>query len=269
MRRIFTLAFITLLFLSSCEQINFHPNEVRFKDGDTNMNKKNIERVAKLGISPYDTLFIALISDTQLSGNQLFTAVEAINKDDRVNMVFHCGDITDAGTSKEYTWMKRMMDDFKSPYITVLGNHDCLGNGKENYKVVFGEFNFTFSVGGHKFIFFNTNTWEFESDDEYTAPDLNWLAKEVADSAGFQDTYVISHVAPMHQEFGIANAKEYLHIMENKQVQLSIHGHGHRYETGYFFGTTIPYISVDNMRDENYVLLKIYPGGNSNELINY
>ncbi|MBL4754199.1 MAG: metallophosphoesterase [Flavobacteriales bacterium] len=269
MKRIFQLAFILLLFSSSCEQINFQPNEVRFKDEDTNTNKKNIERVANLKIGPNDTLFVALISDTQLSENQLSTAVKAINRETRVDMVFHCGDITDAGTSKEFTWMKGLMDGLKAPYITVVGNHDCLGNGKENYKAVFGEFNFTFSVAGHKFIFFNTNTWEFENDEEYTAPDLDWLSKEVADSAGFQDTYVIAHVGPMHEEFGVVNAEQYHEIIKNNQVKLSIHGHGHRYKAGYLFGADVPYLCVDNVRDENYVFLKIFQDGSSHELIWY
>jgi 3',5'-cyclic AMP phosphodiesterase CpdA len=61
----------------------------------------------------------------------------------KCDFVIHGGDISDFGLTKEFLWMRDIMNGLKAPYVVIIGNHGCLANGTEIYRKIFGEENFS------------------------------------------------------------------------------------------------------------------------------
>jgi len=255
------LILILIFTITGCDKFSKHPYQLTFTSAQQQLSKKNIELMKQMGKEEGDTLNIAIVSDTQLSLDEFKDGVEHINSQQELDMVIHCGDFTNTGSNREFIWMYEILKDLRVPYFVVFGNHDALGTGKEAYNEMFGAFDFSFAIAGHKFIFLNTNSWEFTGDKNRTVPNLKWLQSQLEDSTIFKDAFIISHMAPQHHEFEEPQAAQFHHIIKNDYVKLVIHGHGHRYRTGQLYKTGVQYLSIDNIKDRNYVLLKVFPKG--------
>lgn len=69
------------------------------------------------------------------------------------------------------------MNKLNVPYVTLIGNHDVLGNGKAVFEEIFGTDNFSFIAGKTKFVCLNTNALEY--DYSHPVPDFNFLNSEM------------------------------------------------------------------------------------------
>lgn len=250
-----TLAVLALpmLLLQACEKFEYSPYEIRLHDNERQLNQKNIDRIKALNIPANTTLTFALISDTQGFYKDTEVMVNHLNKQDDVQFVLHNGDITDFGLLKEFRLINERLGRLKAPLVTVIGNHDAVNNGMQLYKEMYGPYNFSFVAGHSKFIFINTNNWEFNG----AAPDLDWLETQLTDRAAHDQVFVLSHIPPTSSAFGDRNAQRYRQLMNKYKVSMSIHGHNHKFETYQLEEGGTRYMNVGEAADEEYVLMRV------------
>ena len=127
--KIYLLVCIAALLLTGCDTVfDVHPYDVRVK-GETNLNAKNIQKIGQT-VKSKDTIRFAGISDSHQWYDDLQKAVNDINsRQDSIDFVIHCGDISDFGATREMKWTRERMLKLKMPSVVLLGNHDCLGTG--------------------------------------------------------------------------------------------------------------------------------------------
>lgn len=148
-----------LVLLSSCSKmIDYSPYDIDIER--TTLNNTNTEIISTNILKSKDTLKFAVISDSHKWYDQLHEAVNSINEQDGIHFVVCLGDITNWGNAQEYEWYLSEVKRLKYPIITLIGNHDYLGNGSKVYKRMFGDTNFTFKVEDYTFIAFDDVVWE-------------------------------------------------------------------------------------------------------------
>lgn len=241
--------------LGGCDMFEYTPYEVRLPESERNLTQKNKSIIERIHVSDEDTLYFVLTADTQGFYEATQDMVSSINKLPDIRFMLHAGDVTDFGLQKEYRLMHDILKKTKVPYLTVVGNHDCVANGKEVYQSMYGVFNYSFTVGQNKFIMLNTNSLEF--DDE-SVPDLEWLENELAGATGIRNLFVVSHIPPDGGEFAASKRDAYAALMRKYNVKMSIHGHDHSYEFEQIFQDGIDYLVIGSASKRYYVLMKVY-----------
>jgi Icc-related predicted phosphoesterase len=169
-------------------------------------------------------LTFALFSDPHYFYDELASAVKSINEHKNISFVAIDGDITHLGLAKEYEYFWRQVKKLHYPYVTIIGNHDHLSNGKKVFEKMFGPVNYSFKLGEYKFITFNSVVWE----NGNTSPDFDWLNNEISTSD--EKCVVFSHIPPWTDQFTKEYTDKYYSIMATPKVIASIHGHQHHYE---------------------------------------
>jgi Icc protein len=215
-----------MLAFGACEKFEYSPNEVKLEESEQDLNQKNIDKIMSMRLDQKSTFRIAVISDTQRFYDELDEVVDAINSRNDFDFVVLNGDITDFGIAKEYRWINERMQKLKVPFITVLGNHDCQGNGKKIYKAMYGPYDFTVNIGLNRLFFINTNSLEFNDP----VPDLNFFRGALSDTANFDKALVFAHIAPFDPDFNRDLEPEFTRISSQGKVQVSLHGHQHGYQ---------------------------------------
>lgn len=246
------LLLLAVTMLASCkDNFMYHPNEVRpeYK----NLNPEQISRIQNL--PPKDTFSFILTGDTQLSNNELSDFINLVNSRNDVEFVLINGDLTEFGLNYEYNMFGRELSKLKMPFISVIGNHDMLGNGRLMYNKMFGAENFSFHYGNNLFVILNTNYREGRAADEL--PDLNWLQQELDNSHGYTNTFVASHIAPFSADFNPNKAQDYHDIISNHPgTRLSLHGHEHHYTVSHPYGD-LPYLVTGSVGHRSYALVTV------------
>jgi 3',5'-cyclic-AMP phosphodiesterase len=222
-----SLLVITFL-LFSCEQVfdySIYSAKVDTKDKD--IRKTNFEKLKPLQDNMTDTssFSIALLSDSHTYYDELSSTVDQINTEKGISFVLHGGDMTDGGILAEYRLFRTIINKLNRPYFTVIGNHDCLANGKKIYNEMFGQDNYTLEFAGCKFIFFNDVVWE----THYTEPDFGWLAEQLLSKDEFRHVFVVAHIPPWDDQFTPLYSMAYETMLDSAKVDLSIHGHMHSF----------------------------------------
>jgi Icc protein len=176
-------------FFISCDKFfEYSPYSATVPEKMENTTAGNLDEIKELELDqPSLSKFkIAFISDNHLNFNDLDDAVDAINQDDEVLFTIHCGDMTDGGMLAEYIIYRNVVEKLHHPYLTVIGNHDCLANGEIIYQSMFGKENYTLQFQGNKFIFFNDVIWELNDRE----PDFLWLQNELSDHDSYHHVSV-------------------------------------------------------------------------------
>lgn len=252
----FLLLYLFLL-ATGCEQIDFSPYQIILKDDQRGLNKKNVEKIAALGLRPQDTLRFALISDTQRYYDELEEAVKAINhysaQRKRIHFVINCGDLTDFGLAEEYIWQWERTQKLQMPYLAVIGNHDCVANGKKIYQTMFGPMDFTFDVAGNHFVFLNTNSLEFN----YPVPDMNFMRQALNPAQSYDRAFVLTHVPPFDADFDKSKTTEFAQLIRTHKVPYSIHGHQHNFHFRQPFNDGQDYLVVDTVYHRNFIVVTV------------
>lgn len=242
--------FLLLLAGTSCEKFEFSPNEVKLEKSEMDLTRKNIEKIRALQLENRPSFRFVVISDTQRFYDELDDVVAALKKRTDINFVLITGDITDFGIVKEYRWINERMQKLGIPHLTVIGNHDCQGNGKEIYKAMYGPMDYTLNVGRNRFVFINTNSREF---DDKLVPDLNFFRNALQDTANFDQAFVLSHIPPYDNDFNKNLEQEFARISRESKVKVSIHGHRHGYaEPKKYYDDGVEYVVVGSVEKRGY-----------------
>lgn len=260
------LLLITLLF-NACDSFEYHPYDGRIS-GETDINNKNIKLIRQKTVGK-DTVRFVMMGDTQRWYDETKDFVKSLNKRKDIDFVIHGGDMSDFGATNEFLWMRNIMSSLNVPYVALLGNHDCLGNGEVIYKKIFGEENFSFLAGNTKFVCLNTNALEY--DYSHPVPDLGFMEKEITNvEPGQERTIVVMHVKPYAEQFNNNIAREFQQYVKRfLNVQFCLNAHNHQIEVDEIFKDGIVYYGSDNIKDRNYLLFTLTPEGYNYEVVHF
>jgi len=268
--KIIIICSILLITFCTCNYIEYHPYEIRLKKDYRNLTEKNISRIHENEVTDDDTIRFVLMGDTHRFYDETKDFVRHINKRNDIDFVIHDGDLSDFGMKNEFFWLHDLMKKLKFPYVTVIGNHDILGNGDELYLKMYGPYNYSFIYKDIKFLFLNTNALEF--DYSTPVPDFKWLKSEVTDTleVEYSRSIAVMHVQPGNVQFN-NNVYDvfpyYLHSL--KGLMFCLHGHAHRFMVNEYYKDGIIYYCSDTMKNKNYLLYTIIGDSYSYERIYY
>jgi 3',5'-cyclic-AMP phosphodiesterase len=251
MRRYLLYALIVLL-TCSCKGFLYHPDEIR--PVATRLNATNIEKVRSLPAK--NSFKFILVGDTQRFYDEMDDFIDHVNGMNDISFILINGDIVDFGLNREYNWVAEKLKKLNPPYITTIGNHDMIANGRKIYNEMFGEENFLFDYSGTRFICLNTNSREVGFDG--SVPDMPWFAKQLSDDSSFRNIFVLSHVPPFSPDFDSRVEGPFRQLMKaNSKTRLSMHGHNHQYKVvqPYQDGFTFLLAGAGNQR--NYALVTV------------
>ena len=268
MKKPMTPLILVILLLTACDDVfQVHPYDVRF-DGETDINAHHIAGIES-HCEGKDTLRIAFISDTHGWYSDAKDEVAGINRRTDVDFVVHLGDLTDAGTTKEFTWARDILDGLHVPYVALIGNHDFLGTGDQCYEAMYGSMNFSFIAGRIKFVCLNTNATEY--DYVAAVPNFDFMEQEATtDTAHFDRTILLMHAPPYSDQFNnnvVKAFQRYTRIFP--QLMFCIYGHNHRLAADEIYRDGIMYYGVDCAEHRNYCIFTLTPDGYEYEVVNF
>ncbi|GGK76561.1 metallophosphoesterase [Rufibacter glacialis] len=246
------LALSFLFLLAGCDLFEYHPyaGNLEFK----NLTQENVARIKALETqyTPQKPLRFAFTSDTQGFFAETEDMVKDMNTRD-IAFVLHGGDLTNYAFKDEFERMHRALAKLRVPYVTVIGNHDCLGDGDKLYKEMYGPLNYSFTFGPNKFIFLNTNFLEFDE----AVPDVSWLEKELQTPETIRNKFVVAHIIPNNSEANKAKEQAYAQLMRQYNVRLSLHGHTHSHQVKQPYNDGITYVTAAAALKRSYVLVTV------------
>jgi len=265
---------ISIFLFTDCNIFEYSPYETDINVFSTNSTGKNLSKISEISTADTDSFTFALITDTHSDYDEFIDAVKSINRNPEILFVIHAGDMTDYGLQEEYKWANEIISKLNKPYLTVIGNHDCLSNGKQIYGKLFGSTLYTCVLNEndharrYKFIFINDNSLEYDNVERGREIVKEWLIKELSDTTLYRGLFVVAHVPPFDDHYFTDETEiEYSEIMRDYNVTLSIHGHEHRYIFSEYYDDGVRYLEGDNIRDRNYCIITVYNSPRSESII--
>lgn len=256
---------ITALFLVSCEMIDYHPYDGRLSTDKREINRSQIARI-ETSTQDKDTIRFVMMGDTQRAYDETEEFVALMNRRNDIDFVIHGGDQADFGMKKEYEWCLEIMSGLKVPFVTLIGNHDIIGNGDHVYQKLYGDENFSFIAGDTKFVCLNTNAIEY--DYSHPVPDFTFIKNELNDTASYSKTVVVMHAPPGNEQFN-NNVKDVFqaYIKRFPSLQFCLNAHIHHATVSDLFNDGVLYYSSANMAKRNYLLFTLTPDGYTYEAV--
>lgn len=255
------LLFLTVTLPSSCDRFEYHTYETnRYKAPIEASNAYNLEQLLK--IPDKDTLRLIFTGDTQRHYDDLKELVNRINMIPDVDAVFVAGDLIEFGLSNEFEWVCEELIRLNAPFLTAIGNHDCLANGIQIYQDIYGPLNYSFTWNLIRFVMHNTNGREFGFNG--TAPDIAWMQQQLTDEHNFEATIFLSHVPPFHVDFDENLEHAYAQVVRDAKNTLFVaHGHNHHRFISQPYNDGIWYLNTSSPENRFFADVKIIIDGNS------
>ncbi len=210
------------VLLASCNKLTqYSPYDANTEH--SNVNPVNISEILS-NQQPGDSLVFIAISDTHTEYSDLRAAVTSINEMEGISFVMVCGDVTDWGLFNEFDDYYHLIRRLDIPFVTLMGNHDYLSNGKLIFNKMFGPTNFYFDIGNYRMVVFDNVVWENGNQE----PDFNWFQQMLNVPEGMTSV-ACYHIHPWDPQLENGYAEKMEKIIEANPVILSIFGHGHHY----------------------------------------
>jgi predicted MPP superfamily phosphohydrolase len=254
------------MFFSACDKFEYSPyNDNRNGLVESNLNRKNIEKLLVNEKTADDTVTIVYSGDTQRFYKGLHDLVNKVNTMSDVDLFVVCGDISDFGLVQEFDWVVRELKRLKIPFVCVIGNHDLAAGSSAIYTSVFGPVNESFTYKGYKFIMHDTNgrEYDFRSD----VPDIPWLTSQLNDTSA--SWFVgLSHVPPFDLDFNPALEEPYKNLFSSQPSFItSLHGHRHNTSDSYYYEDHVRYLTSNSAEKSEFLLLKFVNGQMSKSIV--
>jgi hypothetical protein len=250
--------FICLITISSCNGVEFSPNQKFRDETPQNVNKTQIDKLKSK--NPDERIRIAVSGDTQRKYREAELFVEQVNTRNDIDFVILNGDISDFGQLLEFEGIYNIYSKLKVPFISIVGNHDLVANGPYVFRRMFGDFNFTFNYGTVKFVCFDSNSREYNFNG--LVPDINWLRANMKLEADVKYLIAFSHIPPDDADFDPKLRPIYEQLAINTPGFIgSVHAHQHSPDRSYRpAGSNIPFIITNAIVNRAYTILDIYNG---------
>ena len=259
------LSAITLAgLLPACDiPFEYSPYDAIVEKKYRDLTAKNLDKLKEL--EDGKTSFkIAFISDSHTFYDDFEDQIKDINSRDDIDFVIHGGDITLSSLHKEFNWFNEIIGKLNVPFLTVIGNHDHLSNGKEIYEKSFGPTNYVFTFRGSKFVMFDNVIWENKNRD----PEFEWFKENLINDADYNHVIPVSHIPPWGDQYNYGNEIIFDQMMVEKDIKLSIHGHTHKYYFGKRYDQ-VDYLVVGDTPDRNYAVISIDEDNYSVERVDF
>jgi predicted phosphodiesterase len=245
---IYVILFFIFVVLSGCNVFKFSPYDDDLETDIRNSNFKNIIKIENnFTVAEKDSFDFAIISDSHSDYDDLHDVVKWINKNPNIKFTFFLGDQTDLGLKFEFENTLYELEKLNKPYIVIIGNHDYLSQGKSIFQQIYGNTNFSFSIGNNKFIGFDNIVWE----NDNKRPEFEWLQNELDDKI-CKNIFLMMHI-PEESEPMEKYRHEYSIIIKDVPNLYRLHGHTHSLKVEWPKLTTceiskkkVPIISVRN-----------------------
>ncbi|TCC96899.1 metallophosphoesterase family protein [Pedobacter hiemivivus] len=251
--RTFFLFFISII-LVSCNHFEFSPNQTFDSVSLKDINANNLKRLGT-GVND-DTVKFILTGDSQRSRDETVKLCKAANAIDGIDFVVLNGDITEFGVLKEMLWISRTLEDLTMPYIAVIGNHDETGRGKESFRNMFGELNYSFVYGGIKFICHDSNSREYNFNGQ--VPNMPWMKAQLQPSPDVTGCIAVSHIPVNSIDFDSKLKDDYINsFAQTPGFLASLNAHTHNFEVFYPDNSGIPYIVTSSMDKREFLVIQI------------
>ena len=203
-----------------------------------------------------DTVRFVLSGDSQRSRDETVAFCKKVNRMKGIDFVLLDGDISEFGVLKEMEWISRALASLEVPYLAVIGNHDLTSRGREVFKYMFGELNYSFIYGEVKFVCHDTNGREYRFNGN--VPDISWLNHQLEPQEGVNNYVAVSHVPPSSEDFDEQLKKSYSATLAARPgVLASLHAHTHNYDVVYPDESGIPYVITGALGSSEFLLIEI------------
>lgn len=270
MKRIIKTVKVLIIMLivfttGSCEEyFEYSPYAANVKSAYKETFAKNMRLLNENDAAQKEVVKIAVISDSHYNYHELDEAIVSINSRDDIDFVIANGDISDHGYMKEFELFHDEMEGLRVPYFTVIGNHDYRSNGEDIYKTMYGDYNKTITFNNMLFVLFDDVFWESNK-----IPDFEWLENKLAGSDNYDRTFVLAHIPPYSHQFTDESENLYCDLMLKYNVDLSIHGHVHKFSYKDYYKDGMNYTTMGTVIEKEYGVIAIYDDRIVVESINY
>lgn len=243
--------------MSACELVEYSPNDHRAPADQKDLTAKNLARLAAAPLPPGDTLRFVFSGDSQRFYDDAQDLVKSVNQQPGIQFMLVSGDISDFGLGREMRWVDNELRQLKVPYLTVIGNHDHVANGRDAYQEIFGPLNYSFVFGDTKFVLIDTNSREYNFNGR--VPDVPWLQGQLADLGGARRSVVISHVPPQDGDFDPALRDAYARTLrETPALVFEMNGHRHDYGVTQPFNDGVTYVNSYAFEKRRYIVVTVW-----------
>ena len=269
MNRLIITFLISLLLFSSCDLLDVHPYDCKI-EARKNINSTNIELIER-ACKDKDTIRYVWTGDFQRWYDETNDMVNYINSNlKNIDFLMCGGDISDFGMTMEFELIDDIMKNLNVPYISIIGNHDVIGNGYSVYRSMYGEENFAFTAGKNRIVCLNTNALEFDYSNP--VPNFSFIKNEISNNnnENIEKTIVAMHTQPYGEQFNNNVADVFhLYIKNLKNLTYCMNAHGHTYIIRDIFNDGILYYACDSVKKRSFILFTITPDGYEYEIVRF
>lgn len=279
-----TLLAVLAFALSGCDNFEPSPYAAGIK-GKRNTNAASVEVLTSAGLTL--PLRFAFITDTHDATRETEQAIDIIRRRGDVDFIIHGGDLTDFGLPKEYMWCRDAMEKSGLPYVAVIGNHDCLGNGEDNYEWIFGAKNYSFTIAGVHFVCLNTTALEYDYSEP--VPDLNFIVEDAAAVSEINEqfpdsishTVVVMHSRPFDEQFNNNVATPFIYYLHSFPGMKSdskgstythafcLCGHNHHFLASDLYDCGLMFYQGDNIAKRTFMIFTVNADGYEMEKVEF
>ena len=266
-RKSFLKLSASTVFTTACysnDIFKYSIHEVKGDYSGDNINLTNAAIIETIYDNPDADFTFAVIADSHSYFDELNDAIKIISAKKDVCFVIHLGDFTDSGLLFEYEQSISILKKLPIPHVTVIGNHDTLGNGLKIFNDIFGATDFSFLCNGVFFIIANNNNWETDigSFDDVTSLIENHQ----------NDRYriVITHIPVLNgSRFSDELCCEYSEFCLSQNVNLSLHGHKHKHKYMENFTEKTSMLVTDAILNRVFYLVHANSSGIEFEMVTF
>jgi 3',5'-cyclic-AMP phosphodiesterase len=250
------LAAALVLFALCCAACNdpfdLQPWELDVPREYTQLNETAIAEIQQ-ALAGSDTSFsFAVVGDPQSYYAETDEVLDHVEAAGDLRFAVLVGDLSDQGLQEEFTWYANVLEEFGPPSISLIGNHDHLGNARSIYEAMFGPRNQVFHAGGTRFVLFDNVAWESRIPIDFA-----WLEAQLA--APFSGpTIVFMHIHPTDVQLAGAASDSLDRAISAHQPTAVFMGHLHSYATG-FFSVGTPWTTAPWPRKRGYLRVTVRP----------
>lgn len=277
------LTVITVV-LSGCDNFESSPYAAKIT-GNRNTLATSLATLSQR--EPGLPLRFAFITDTHDAIDEINTAIDIIRSRGNIDFIIHGGDMTDLGLPKEFMWCRDAMEKSELPFVTVIGNHDCLGNGEDSYEWIFGPKNYSFDVAGVHFVCLNTIALEYDYSEP--VPDLNFILKDAESVAktnqehpgSITHTVIVMHSRPFDEQFNNNVAAPFLYYLQqypgmktedgddSYTKAFCLCGHNHNFQVTDLYDAGLLFYQGDNIAKRSFMIFTIDEDGYEMEKVEF
>ncbi|MFD2785705.1 metallophosphoesterase family protein [Hymenobacter rubripertinctus] len=244
------------LLLSACEMLEFSPNDHRAPQEQRDLTAQNMARLAATPLPASDTLRFVFTGDSQRFYDDVQDLVQSVNQQPGIQFLVVSGDISDFGLGREMRWVDDQLGKLRVPYLTVIGNHDHVANGRDAYQEIFGPLNYSFVYGDTKFIMTDTNGREYNFNGRI--PDMPWVNQQLR-ATDTRRHVILSHVPPQDEDFDPAVRDAYAQALrEDPRLVFEMNGHRHDYGINQPFNDGVTYVNSYSFQKRRYVVVTVW-----------